>query len=207
MLDDSFGHIVRTQLVEQVRGPPMCCRGESVEQARGGEQQRAGTHRGGECGVRVYRLQPGADGVVVNQLAGSDPAREHHHIGCAEFVECGVASHAQHPVFGTRLAAAMPDEHHFDRRNALQHFVGSDRVERSKPWEKWNCDQRHACLAPAAISVSAPVSGAGASGRRCPAGRNQSGSQPGGVSGAQSKGPPDGSSTRPPQRTRSSFGR
>src|SRR5690349_12949127 len=63
-------------------------------------------------------------------------------------------------------------------------------------------------LAPLATAgSSSALSGAGTAERRDPTGRSQSGNQPGGASAARSNGPPAGSSTRPPHRTKSSLGR
>lgn len=150
--------------------------------------------------MRVHRLQPGPDGLVVNELPGADAAGEHHHLRCAHLVEGGVAGQAQHPVLGAHLAPALPDEHDLDRRNPLQHFVRAHRIQCGDPREQRDGDQRH--VAPASAG-----SGSAACPRRDPTGRSQSGSQPGGASGARSNGPPAGSSTRPPHRTRSSSGR
>src|SRR5690349_13901121 len=144
MLDDPVGYVARTQLVEQIDGTPVRCRGESVEQARGGEQQRTGAHRGAECGVRMNRLQPATDHFVVDQLTGADTAGHHHHVRSADLVEVGITDYAEQPVLGAYLTAPMSDEDHVDRRDALQHFVGPDGVEGGEPVEQWDGDLHHA---------------------------------------------------------------
>lgn len=145
----------------------------------------------------MHGLQPGADGVVVDQLPRADPAGKQHHVRRGDLVEPRVAAQPEHAVFGTHLAAAVTDEHDLDRRDALQHLVGAHRVERGHPGKQRDGDECHGTAG----------SASGIAVRRTPDGRSRSGSQPGGASGARSKGPPDGSSTRPPQRTKSSSGR
>ena len=115
-------------------------RGESVEQSRAGQQQRSGAHRCGEGGARVHRLQPAADGLVVDEYAGPDAAGNHHDVGRADFVEGGVARDAEHAVLGSHLTALVPDEHDVYRRNALQDFVGPDCVQRGEPREQRDGD-------------------------------------------------------------------
>ena len=78
---------------------------------------------------------------VVDQYARADPAGEHHHVRLSEFGERLVDRHAQHPVVAAHFAALMPDEHHVDRRNSLQHFVGADGIQRGAAFEQWNRNQ------------------------------------------------------------------
>jgi hypothetical protein len=73
-------------------------------------------------------------------LAAAGPG-EYHDIGFADLVEGGVAANAEHAVICAHFAASVPDEHHVDRRNALQHLVGPDTVECGEPWEQRDGDQ------------------------------------------------------------------
>ena len=99
----------------------------------------------------------------------------------------------------TRLTAAMPEEHHVDRRDPLQHFVGTDSIKCGEAVKQRDGDEHQA--------PAVTVSGSQTAGRRKPAGHSAAGNQSGGSSGARSNGPPAGSSTRAPQRTKSSSGR
>ena len=58
--------------------------------------------------------------------------------GRGTFGERLVDHQTQHPVVAADLTELMPDERHVDGRDALQHFVGSDRVECGEPLEQRN---------------------------------------------------------------------
>ena len=195
------GHVARTQTLEQLGGPPMRGGGQPVEQARGGEHQ-APVHTdvvNTVCGCTA--LQPVAGWRRRRSAAGADAAGEHQrHPARRPRRRWRRSVSPSMPLSRAHLAAPMPDEHHVDRRDPLQHLVGPDRVQ---------------CGDTAGTAVSRPAcagtdsllgSGSGAAGDAATAGRSQCGSQPGGASGARSNTPPAGSSTRPSQRTRSSFG-
>ena len=77
---------------------------------------------------------------VVLEGAGPDAAGEDDDVGLGHLLEGGVGDEAEHAVLAAHLAAGVTDEGDVEGRDALEHLVGPDGVERREPLEQRDGD-------------------------------------------------------------------
>ena len=88
----------------------------------------------------VGLAHPVHDALVVLERPGAHPAGKHDHVGRRQLLEGGVDREAEHPVLAPHLAAFVADEGDVEVRDALEHLVGSDGVERRELREQRDGD-------------------------------------------------------------------
>ena len=89
------------------------------------------------------RAHPVEDPLVGHQRPGPESAREHHDVRCGQLLEGRVDLDTEHPVVRSHDAALVTDERHVEVRDALQHLVGADPVERREVGEQGDRDAGH----------------------------------------------------------------
>ena len=77
---------------------------------------------------------------VVLERPRADAAGEDDHVGRRHLLEGGVGAQPEHPVLAAHLAAVVADEDDVEARDALQHLVGADGVERRELREERDGD-------------------------------------------------------------------
>jgi hypothetical protein len=90
----------------------------------------------GEPGTGMRVADPVEHPFVVLEQTGADAAGEHDDVGLGQILEGGVDADPEHAVVASHLSLCMADEGDVEPRDALEHLVRPDAVERGEPWEE-----------------------------------------------------------------------
>ena len=140
VLDDAFCGRRRTGRFQLGVARPVRRGREALQQPGAPEHERSGAHRSRVRGRRVGVANPVQHPLVVHEGASADAAGKHDDVGLGHLLEGCVDGDAEETVLAANFAALMTDEGDVDRRNALQHFVRADGVERREAREEGDRD-------------------------------------------------------------------
>ena len=90
--------------------------------------------------VRVRAPHPVQGPRVGLQRPRAHSAGEDDHVGGRQVLEGGVDDQAEHPVVGAHLSPGVTDKGDVEGRDALQHFVRADRIQRGELREQRDGD-------------------------------------------------------------------